>query len=55
MNLIESLQHIGNHALALKTARYLLNVYQIGLSGCQDNNEKEELRKAFSEILQTQI
>lgn len=55
MNILEALQFTRNYNLALKTARYLLNVYQIGLNGCQDNNEKDELRKAFSEILQTQI
>lgn len=55
MNLIESLQHIGNHALALKTARYLLNIYQISLNGCENDNERQELKQAFAEILQTQI
>jgi len=55
MNIIESLQRIGNHEAALKVSSYLLKTYDTALAGCENNDERKVLKVAFSELLQSEI
>lgn len=55
MNLIESLQQVGNPEAALKISTYLLQVYDTALAGCESSDERQTLKAAFSEMLQSEI